>query len=631
MPSLRTIWIIHRDPLQRAALARIAAAGDNTLLGGPADRVFETAPAADCIVLGVCDDFELELDFAFRISARLQAASWILVADGRDQHEVERLFDTLSAQVLRYPPEPSALQLALRNGLSRRGAAPLSLRRVRGRTTGRFSRWFGELELPELLRAIDPRLARLPLLIRGEPGSGRGLVARYVDAQRADESSAFAKLACARIAHVDDLIAQLPAESTTGSPLTLYLEGVDQLPTTLQSLVHDWIEYGSGPLAAAGERVRWMASAAPPIWGDSERALDPGLRRAVGGVELCIPPLRQHPEWIAALAQASAAGLAKQLGLRPRRFAADALELLEHHSWPGDRAELDAVVLRTLTAGDADPIGAADLVFGDGSPSAAAPREARSAETAPPDNDATEGGEPADAEGVATRSSRHPAERVAPSAWLRLAGAVAHEVRNPLVSIRTFAELLPENYQDEDFRTRFAELVGADVRRIERVVERLQRLGEQSSASRGPVDLSALLRELLDKHASEIGARRLLVLDELEATRPLVVADAGQLRATLDTLITRALARVADEGDVYLATRHHEAGLHGEPSVRLLLRYQRTARATRVETVEGLGEDDNALEYAVAEAVVETHGGSFTADDSDPHERVVVIDLPAPM
>jgi len=33
----------------------------------------------------------------------------------------------------------------------------------------------------------------------------------------------------------------------------------------------------------------------------------------------------------------------------------------------------------------------------------------------------------------------------------------------------------------------------------------------------------------------------------------------------------------------------------------------------------------------VAEAVVRTHGGSFTADTSDPRERVIVIDLPAPM
>lgn len=36
-----TLWIIHRDAHQRAALARIAGAGDNTYLGGPSDELTE--------------------------------------------------------------------------------------------------------------------------------------------------------------------------------------------------------------------------------------------------------------------------------------------------------------------------------------------------------------------------------------------------------------------------------------------------------------------------------------------------------------------------------------------------------------------------------------------------------------
>ena len=50
--------------------------------------------------------------------------------------------------------------------------------------------------------------------------------------------------------------------------------------------------------------------------------------------------------------------------------------------------------------------------------------------------------------------------------WRRLARSLSHEIRNPLVSIRTFAELLPDHYDDETFRERFVELVGHDVAHI---------------------------------------------------------------------------------------------------------------------------------------------------------------------
>src|SRR5262249_3503389 len=47
-----------------------------------------------------------------------------------------------------------------------------------------------------------------------------------------------------------------------------------------------------------------------------------------------------------------------------------------------------------------------------------------------------------------------------------LAAGIAHEVRNPLVSVRTFIELLPERLHDEEFRTEFRQLTLAEIERI---------------------------------------------------------------------------------------------------------------------------------------------------------------------
>ena len=67
---MHTLWIVHRDPQLRNAIARLAAAGDRTVLGAPSDPVFDREPAAQVVVLGVSEDFESELQFARDVRSR---------------------------------------------------------------------------------------------------------------------------------------------------------------------------------------------------------------------------------------------------------------------------------------------------------------------------------------------------------------------------------------------------------------------------------------------------------------------------------------------------------------------------------------------------------------------------------
>jgi signal transduction histidine kinase len=222
-----------------------------------------------------------------------------------------------------------------------------------------------------------------------------------------------------------------------------------------------------------------------------------------------------------------------------------------------------------------------------------------------------------------------PAAAPVPDAALRrLAGAVAHEVRNPLTAIRTFAELLPAHHDDEEFRTRFAELVSRDVLRIEDVVERLGRVAALGPPEPDDVDVTALLEELLELRRAAVRERHLLVLKELDPGRPLARGDRRQLRLAFEALLDGALAAVPERGDVYLASRHHAAGLRGEPSVRVLVRFRGPERAG-APPLAGTSPAENALDFAIAELLVRAQGGALALDTSDAEESVVVLDLPA--
>jgi NtrC-family two-component system response regulator AlgB len=262
---MKTIWIVHRDARLRSALARVAAAPDDAVSGSPGDPLFDSAPLADVVLLGLAGDLEAELEFAHRTATRYPEVRWILVAERADAAAARELFDGLDAAILSYPPnarELRALLQATRPGGSA-DRLPLSRRPMRDSLAERFARWFADLELPELLRALDPRLGDVPLLILGEEGTGRGLLARYVHAFGSAPSAAFAHVPCdatMSAAALRGAIADAVSAAPAARRCSIWLEDVDTLPVASQRQLVRWIEFGP-PEGSAGIRaVRWIGS-----------------------------------------------------------------------------------------------------------------------------------------------------------------------------------------------------------------------------------------------------------------------------------------------------------------------------------------------------------------------------------
>ena len=782
---MSSIWIVHRDAEARAALTRLAAAPEETLLGSPRDPIFDLSGGAQAVVLGLAgDDIEVELEFAHRNAQRLEGARWIVVADGVDAAPLRALFDRVPLTVLPWPPHADALRAALGESLAGRSDEPLSQRRYRDRLQMRFARWFADLDLPPLLRAVDPANASVPLLVRGELGTGRELVARYVHsfsaaASAGTRSGPFVALACDERTDEADLLEQVdaafPDARARVGACTLWLDELDRLPAHAQRAVQSWIEFGVPRGRLLGARVRFAASVGdgPPR---SRPALAPGLLAAFGGLGLRIPPLRERTHAIDALATdilRSATADSDHV----RALSPGALAILRTHPWPENLRELEAVLLRTLASCEADPIEGHHLCFEPLSPVAAsAPEERRNGERRRDDTDAAgsgglpdfertlpselrtglggaqrddwpaeSGGEdwidletvgpsepiylddpdaaldetfahalpraesgeadagrgdartrhddpvdPSDrpfgrdtdtafprplrdtrtggaGPGAHTAFAQEPTERggappgqddereafagapstaspnddVAPT-WSRLLRALSHELRNPLVSARTLVELLPDHHDDPEFRERMSDLVGSDVRRVEQLMRKLEDALATPAGTAEDVNLSDVFASLLEERRATVQERRLLVLRELEQSKPVARVDPRRLRAALETLIDLALGRVQERGDVYFATRHLPTGLRGGPAVRLLIRFSRSGAGRRAsdralgalaeaeEALRETAETEGGFDLSLAELAIRSMGGHFALDAARATETVILADLPAP-
>jgi DNA-binding NtrC family response regulator len=641
---MSTVWIIQREPRLQAALARLAAAGEAAVLASPGDPQLDQAPAADVVVLGLADDFEAELQFAHRFASRLAGARWILLPERSDVERARALFDTLDSVIFAYPPDPRSLREVVHAPARRTPGDPLPLsqRPPRDALTNRFARWFADLELPELLRILDPHLTDIPVLIRGERGTGRGLLARYIHTFGGTAVGALVHVVCSRGSSADDLLAAIAAEgrrlSKTPAACTLWLENVDELPEATQHQVQGWVEYAlpAGTLQA-GE-LRWIGTA-----GDAAAPLANGLRQALGAFSLRVPAVRERPHLVAPFVGDTAHSWCSARGGRPRRFGEDAIAVLEEYPWPGNLHELEGVVIQTLLTSSSDPVRADDLQHEGAAfaPISASELGALLEEESP---EAREPGpalelpdEPIRIEIDEDEAPAQPATEVGTAGTTgvqlqHLVGAVAHEVRNPLTTIRAFAEMLPAQYRDQEFRERFAERVGQEVGRIEQVVQELADLSALAAPKIEPIDIASLLEELLEGRRETIHQRRLLVLKELDKGQPLAFADEEQLRFAFEALLDRCLEIVPERGDVYFASKHHEAGLRGMPSVRVLVRFHGPEGAGEGggPPVPGVSSAENALAFAVAEAVVRAQGGTLAIQVGEADETVLVLDLPAP-
>lgn len=628
-----TVWIIHRERRFQSALARLATAGANAVLAAPGDPQLESAPPADVVVLGLTGNFEVEIQFVHRFRTRFSGTRWVLIAPSGEVARARALFDSLDCSVFAYPPEPRDLRAAMT--APRTGGAenplPLSQRPARDALSHRFARWFADLELPELLRILDPHLADVPLLVRGEPGTGRGLLARYVHTFGGSYPGEFVHVACSGDDQPESVFAA--AIRTLGTrairgPRTIWLEDPDRLPPATQRIVADWVEFAP-PAPLVGAELRWIGTA-----GEDDALLEGALRTALGAFSLRIPPLRERVPAIAAFASDTAQAWCAGRRERTRRLGEDAMAVLDDYPWPGNLRELEGVVVQTLLSTNADPIRADDLQRdGDAFAPVSADPVAASFQSDEGEEGIIEVAVPSAAESASEDTGVAPGpEFDVGSAGLRwLAGSVAHEVRNPLTTIRTFAELLPEQHQDPEFREQFTELVRRDTERIEAVVSELTRLAALPPPDALPVDSTRLLEELLEERREKIQARKLLVLREFDREQPLVLGDSSQLRFAFEALLDKCIEMTPARGDLYLASKHHEVGLHGLASIRVLVRFHGPQEQSEPGPAgAGLTPAEHALQFAVANVIIRAHGGAFAVQTGKSGETVLVLELPAP-
>jgi two-component system, NtrC family, response regulator AtoC len=316
-----------------------------------------------------------------------RAAVVMLTAHGSVKIAVEAMragaFDYLTK-----PVDLEELSLVLAKAWSHaRMERELRFLQAAGRPGAPRERIVGESEATRHLRSQVERLATLdqgagsapPVLITGETGTGKGLVARTIHdlSQRAERP--FIEVNCGAIPSqllesemfgyergaFTDARAAKPGLFEAADGGTLFLDEIGAMPLELQVKLLKAIEDKSvrrlGGLRPKVIDVRFIAATNA----DLERAAQQGTFRAdllyrLKVLTLTLPPLRDRPDDIVPLARHFLAESARRYR-RPRRLSAPAEGRLRAYAWPGNVRELANVLERAVLLQEGEQIGVEDL------------------------------------------------------------------------------------------------------------------------------------------------------------------------------------------------------------------------------------------------------------------------------
>jgi signal transduction histidine kinase len=208
-----------------------------------------------------------------------------------------------------------------------------------------------------------------------------------------------------------------------------------------------------------------------------------------------------------------------------------------------------------------------------------------------------------------------------------LAAGMAHEIKNPLTTLKTFTEYIPEKRNDPEFLQKLHEVYTAEINRIQTIVKDLLEFSKPRPPELKPVDIGPLIVSTVNLLSSDLLKRRIQWTIDCRHNGSTLQADVGQLRQVLINLIQNAADAMPAGGQLTIATQSVNSHLKltvsdtgsGIPPA-LLPKIFDPFVTTKP--------DGNGLGLAVVYSIIQAHHGSVRADSQPNHGTTFTVTLP---
>jgi len=142
-----------------------------------------------------------------------------------------------------------------------------------------------------------------------------------------------------------------------------------------------------------------------------------------------------------------------------------------------------------------------------------------------------------------------------------LAAGMAHEIKNPLTSIKTFVEYIDKKYHDPQFKTKFKNIVPKAIDKISSIINQLLDYSKADKVSMKSCDIHGILDYVLDLYNNEFLRKRIRVQKLYNAQIPIVICEENQLKQVFINIILNSIEAMSNGGSITIESRNKRSVL----------------------------------------------------------------------
>jgi two-component system sensor histidine kinase HydH len=203
----------------------------------------------------------------------------------------------------------------------------------------------------------------------------------------------------------------------------------------------------------------------------------------------------------------------------------------------------------------------------------------------------------------------------------KLAAGVAHEIRNPLSSIRGFAYLLGRNHGEAAPEREYADVMVREIDRINQVVTNLLNFASPMTAAPAPTDLSDLINHVAVLVAADADKQQIDIHMDVPPDLPSMTLDPDQVTQAMLNLLLNAIVAAAPGGRIDIracrAPDHHAVTILIEDDGPGIVRDLQEKIFEPFFTTRGQG---TGLGLAMVRKIAENHDGRVTVESPPPEK-----------
>ncbi|MDE3019553.1 MAG: GAF domain-containing protein, partial [Nitrospirota bacterium] len=219
-----------------------------------------------------------------------------------------------------------------------------------------------------------------------------------------------------------------------------------------------------------------------------------------------------------------------------------------------------------------------------------------------------------------------------------IAGGFAHEIRNPLTSIKTFIQLAPERKDDQEFMGTFSAVVAEDVHRIERLIQEILDYARYMEPKFAEEDFNDIINSCLYFVEVKADSKGIAIEKDLAADLPPVLVDRQQIKQVLLNLFLNAMDAMETTGGRLTVKTHRLMKPTGDAWVQVDV--ADTGGGIPADTVEHIfdpfyttkhesGEHTGTgLGLTIVHQIVQEHHGTIEVDSTVGVGTTFVVTLP---